>query len=387
MQIEQIKIDKLIPYARNARTHSESQIAQIAAAIKEFGFTSPVLIRDDYTIIAGHGRLKGAMQLGLTEVPCIRLSHLTPTQAKAYGIVDNQLTLNSEWEPDLLKLELEDLNLEDFDLSLLGFDDLNKLMPDTEKQAIEDDVPEVPKETFVKLGDMFQLGDHRLFCGDCTVKENVERLMNGEKADMVFTDPPYGIDLNTEYSNLSKSEHGYSSSRNKNNFNKIMGDDKPFNAESILKIFSNINEIFLWGANYYHKTLNDNGSWIVWDKRQTEDLDKMFGSQFELCWSKTKHRHEIARVTWSSFFGHNKKDDGDKKIHPSQKPVKLAEWFLERFAVNNKIICDPFCGSGFVLIACEKTGRKCFGMEIDPHYCQVILERWAKYSNKQWIKI
>jgi ParB-like chromosome segregation protein Spo0J len=197
MQIEQVPVEKLIPYVNNSRTHSEEQVAQIAASIREFGFNNPVLIDKDDTIIAGHGRIQAARKLGLAEVPCVRLEHLTETQRKAYIIADNRLALNAGWNEELLTIELNDLLADGFALDILGFDSdelkslLDPVTP-TEGLTDEDAVPEVPEEPKTKPGDIYQLGRHRLMCGDSTSIDAVEKLMDGQKADMVFTDPPYG---------------------------------------------------------------------------------------------------------------------------------------------------------------------------------------------------
>jgi DNA modification methylase len=385
MKIEQIQTEKLIPYARNSRTHSDEQIAQIMASIKEFGFTNPILIDEDGQIIAGHGRTIAAQRLQMKTVPCIRLSHLTPAQKKAYVIADNKLALNAGWDDELLKIELSELREEDFDLSLTGFDDdeLNKLLAEavTEGLVDEDQVPEAPEEPKTKLGDIYQLGRHRLMCGDSTSIDAVEKLMDGRKTDMVFTDPPYGMFLDTDYSKMPSTK-----TEGNKTYSKIIGDNTDFSPELINTVFASFDyckEIFLWGADYYaeHLPNKNNGSWVVWDKRCDEKFDRMIGSGFELCWSKAKHKRMLARINNTLFSG---EAEARNKVHPTQKPIKLILWFFDYFSLKDKkTVVDLFGGSGSTLIAAEKTNRDCYMMELDPKYCDVIVKRWEDFTGKK----
>jgi len=375
-------ISALIGYEKNARTHSDEQVDQIAASILEFGFTNPILVDSKHGVIAGHGRLEAAKKLNLKEVPTIVLDHLTDLQKRAYILADNKLALNAGWDEKILGEELADLLLEGYDVDLVGFTskELQELLPDDDSENNKDAdlIPEVPQNILgVKLGDVYQLGKHRLMCGDSTDLQTVERLMNGEKVDMVFTDPPYGIDLNTDYTSLK-------SKRVANKFERVANDSKQFDPSFLLNL---ADEVLFFGANYMTKFYDPNkGSWIMWDKRNdNENLDKMYGSSFEMCWSKKKRKQEIARITWAGCFGHNKNDDGAKKTHPTMKPIKLIEWFFERIPALT--VLDLFGGSGSTLIACEKTNRKCFMMELDPHYCSVIIKRWEIFTGKKAKKI
>jgi DNA modification methylase len=389
-QVEKVLIEKLIPYARNARTHDEAQVSQIAASIKEFGFNNPILISDDYSIIAGHGRLAAARKLGLAEVPVIRLSHLSDTQRKAYVLADNRLALNAGWDNDLLKLELIELKAEDVDLEMLGFsveelDGLLNALEPTEGLTDEDAVPEPPEEPITKPGDIWILGKHRLMCGDSTSVDAVDKLMDGGKADMVFTDPPYGMKLNTDYSDIKGSAKAKIKNLGGKKYGKIIGDHDDFTPDLINTVFScfpYVNEVFLWGADYYAELIpnKNDGSWIVWDKRGSEEADKIVGSCFELCWSKQKHKRDIARVKWMGAFGHA---DARNRVHPSQKPLALCNWFFEKWGKDNYLVVDLFGGSGSTLIACEKTGRSCRMMELDPKYCDVIVKRWEEFTGQK----
>jgi DNA modification methylase len=387
-KIEQVSIELLIPYANNARTHSDAQVAQIAASIREFGFTNPVLTSDDNTIIAGHGRVMAARKLGLTQVPVIRLSHLSETQRKAYILADNKLALNAGWDDNLLSIELADLKDLGFDTDLTGFsaDEIAALMPVevTEGLTDEDEVPEAPIDPVTKLGDVWLLGKHRVMCGDSTSVDAVDALMAGQKADMVFTDPPYGMKLDADYSDMSSNFKG---SKGGNKYDNVIGDHDDFSPELIQTVFANFGyckEMFLWGADYYADLLpnRNNGSWIVWDKRGDDSADKMFGSTFELCWSKAKHKREMARIKWAGIFGMEKEHD-KKRVHPTQKPSGLIEWFFEKWGEPNDVIADLFGGSGSTLIACEKTNRIARLMELDPKYCDVIVKRWQSLTGKQ----
>jgi len=390
-QVEKVSIEKLIPYARNARTHDEAQVSQIAASIKEFGFNNPILISDDYSIIAGHGRLAAARKLGLAEVPVIKLSHLSDTQRKAYVLADNRLALNAGWDNDLLKLELIELKAEDIDLEMLGFsaeelDGLLNALEPTEGLTDEDAVPEPPPEPITKPGDIWILGKHRLMCGDSTSVDAVDKLMKGQKADMVFTDPPYGMFLDTNYDSMFSNDKNHKKTGNR--FDAVKGDHEDFNPEFINTIFATFDyckEIFLWGADYYVDLIpnRNNGSWVVWDKRCDEKMDKVVGNTFELCWSKAKHKRMVARILWSGHHGMHK-DDTKTRVHPTQKPVELVCWFFDYYSMaDKKIVVDLFGGSGSTLIACEKTGRSCRMMELDPKYCDVIVKRWEEFTGKK----
>lgn len=389
--IELVSVNVLIPYVNNARTHDDAQIAQIAGSIKEFGFNNPVLIADDNSIIAGHGRVMAARKLGMDSVPCVRLSHLSDSQRKAYILADNRIALNSDWDSNLLALELKELDDEGMDLSMLGFDadEINAILnPITETEGLtdEDEVPEPPPEPITKLGDVWILGNHRLMCGDSTSIDAVDKLMDGQKADMVFTDPPYGMFLNTDYDSMFGNDDKHRKTGKR--FEFVKGDHDDFNAEFINIIFAKFDyckEVFLWGADYYVDLIpnRNNGSWVVWDKRCNENMDKVVGNTFELCWSKAKHKRMVARILWSGHHG-MQKDDSKKRVHPTQKPVELVCWFFDYYSMADKrVVVDLFGGSGSTLIACEKTNRQSRLMELDPKYCDVIVKRWENFTGKK----
>ena len=388
LNIKYLQKNALIPYVNNSRTHDNNQVKQIASSIKEFGFTNPILIDEDNGIIAGHGRLLAADLLGMDEVPTITLKGLTEAQRKAYVIADNQLALNAGWDLNSLKVELDRLAELDFDIDLLGFDDdfLSSLLDEpTEGLTDEDAVPDAPENPVTVIGDVWILGNHRLMCGDSTSIDAVDKLMDGNKADVVFTDPPYGMFLDADYSDMSSKFKG---SEGGNKYDNVIGDHEDFDPLLIETIFTNFSyckEIFLWGADYYSENLvnKNSGSWVVWDKRGDESADKMFGSTFELCWSKARHKRMLARVKWAGIFGMEKEHDKKRK-HPTQKPVALVDWFFDYYSLNKlSNIVDLYGGAGATLLSAEKNNKNCMMMELDPKYCDVIIKRWEEFTGKE----
>ena len=393
LKIEYVDINSIKPYKNNAKLHPQEQIEQIKKSIEQFGMDDPIGIWKD-EIVEGHGRLIACKELGYTEIPIIRLDHLTDEERKAYTLAHNKLTMNSDFDLDILNDELDDiLNI---DMSDFGFD--LDLEDEEEKEIIEDEVPEVPEEPKAKLGDIYQLGNHRLMCGDSTKEEDVAKLMNGVKADMVFTDPPYGMNLDTDYSKLPENkefekEKGIKGGKT---YKPVIGDNDDFKDELVTTIFNNFDyckEIFVWGGDYYPELLKDykKGNYIVWDKKSNEGMennnfDRTLSSNFELCWSKNKHKKDIVRILWVSAFGTEQEFD-HKRVHPTQKPTKLSRWFIDKYSKENDLIVDIYGGSGSTLIACEQLNRKCYMMELDPHYIDVIIQRWENFTGEKAIKL
>lgn len=365
MQIEQIGIATLIPFAKNSRTHSDAQVAQIAASIREFGFTNPVLIDEANGIIAGHGRVMAARKLKLTEVPCIRLAHLSDAQKRAYVIADNKLALNAGWDEAMLKLELADLKALDFDLDLTGFntDEIDALLAEkgTEGLTDPDDTPEPPVEPVTRPGDVWVCGQHRVMCGSATSIDDVQRLMAGAAPDLIHTDPPYGMNAVTKSSVLKE--------RYKTD---IIGDD---NAETAKDAFRLIYGLYpdakhiWWGANYYASALPDSECWLVWDKNngQSDQTD------CELAWAN--FRSVVRQFTQAS--------EKTNRVHPTQKPVALMEWIIKRFKISATTIADFFGGSGSTLIAAEKNQITGHIMELDPVFVDVIVKRWEDFTGQK----
>lgn len=375
-RIEHTPIEDLVPYAANARTHSEDQVSQIAASIKEFGFNNPVLIDIDNGIIAGHGRVMAAMKLGLDLVPTVTLDHLSDAERRAYILADNRLALNAGWDEEILAAELKRLDNE-IDLSLIGFDDdeLAKLLDLQSDEGLtdEDEVPELPETPKTVEGDVWLLGRHRLMCGDSTSIDAVEKLMNGQKADMVYTDPPYGISIVGKNGSVGGGKLAKTGV-----YSEVAGDNSieiAVKAIDVLKKISAKVEI-IWGGNYYAKFLNNSPCWIVWDKNNTGNF-----ADAELAWTNQKTAARIFKHTWNGMIKETER--GQKRVHPTQKPIALAEWCIESYGQDCDVVLDIFGGSGSTLIGCESKGKSCFMMELAPGYIDIIVKRWQDYTGQQ----
>jgi DNA modification methylase len=380
-KVEKWSIDKLIPYARNARTHSDEQVAQIAASIKEWGWTTPILVDEEGGIIAGHGRTLAAQRLKMTELPVMVATGWSEAKKRAYVIADNKLALNADWDNQMLALELAEIGELGFDLDLTGFspDEIAALMPIeiTEGLTDEDEVPEAP-EPITKLGDIWILGNHRLMCGDSTSIDAVEKLVDSVKIDLCYTDPPYGIN---EKGDRSKRK-GSKSLSDGVQYQDFKDDsiDYAVEAYQIVEGVLQIPRQVWWGANYYCHALPQSNNWFVWDKR-VEEKQKDTQSDCELAWIKsTWSSVRIFRHLWKGLIKGS--EHGQKRVHPTQKPVALAEWSFDYFRTV-KTVLDLFGGSGSTLIACEKTGRQCYMMEFEPYYCDVIVKRWENFTGKK----
>jgi DNA modification methylase len=380
LKIVQKPVDKLIPYVNNSRTHSDEQIAQIASSIKEFGWTNPILVDGENGIIAGHGRLMAARKLGYKEVPTIELKDLTETQRKAYIIADNRLALNAGWDNEMLTIELNDLLADGFALEMLGFDpkELEALLEPEVVEGLtdEDAVPETPDEPTTKRGDIYQLGSHRLMCGDSTAINDVEKLVDNAKIDLCYTDPPYGIN---EKGDRTARKTGLAKNHNLKDF-KDDTIDYAVEAYQIVEGILQVPRQVWWGANYYCHALPQSNNWFVWDKRVEAKMTDT-QSDCELAWVKSKWSSvRIFRHLWKGFNKGSEKNQ--PRVHPTQKPVALAEWSFDYFKEVNTVL-DLFGGSGSTLIACEKTNRNCYMMEFEPHYCDVIVKRWEDFTGKK----
>jgi DNA modification methylase len=378
MQIKEVAVDKLIPYAKNSRTHSPEQVAQIAASIKEFGFRNPILV-DGVGIIAGHGRLMAAQKLGLDQVPTIDCSDMTESQKKAYIIADNKLALNAGWDNAMLTIEMQELEDEGFDLTLLGFDDkeldaLLNVIEGTDGLTDEDAVPDVPEEPKTQLGDIYILGNHRLMCGDSTSIDAVDKLMDGNKADMVFTDPPYGVD-----------------------YQGIHNDSRDGLEELLRGVFANYIATSKSGASIYcfhsdrcadvfHKVFREFfhfSSMIIWAKNSLTLSQTDYQSQHEPClygWMDNGSHSWYSDRKQTSVWEFDK----ERVIgHTTPKPVALVEKAINNSSKGGDIIIDLFGGSGSTMIASEKIGRCSRIMELDPKYCDVIVKRWEDFTGKK----
>jgi DNA modification methylase len=390
-----VAVDALIPYARNARTHSDAQIAQIAASIAEFGFTNPILTDGEKGVIAGHGRLAAARKLALSEVPVIELAHLTPTQKKAYILADNRIAENAGWDEELLKLELAELQDAEFNLDLMGFGDeeLDRLLDGHVEQAglTEDDaVPEAPAEPVSRTGDLWILGQHRLLCGDSTVLSDVERLMDGQLADMAFTDPPYNVD----YGNSAKDKMR---GKDRRILNDALGDGfYQFLYDACLNLL-----LVTKGACYVCMSsselhtlqkawLDAGGKWstfVIWAKNTFTLGRADYQRQYEPIlygWKQGSNHFWCGDRNQSDIWNYNKPRVND--LHPTMKPVELVERALQNSSKSRDIVLDLFGGSGTTLIACEKNNRQARLMELDPKFVDVIVQRWEAYTGKKAVR-
>ena len=384
-----VPVDALVPYARNARTHSDAQVAQIAASIAEFGWTNPILIDGSKGVIAGHGRLMAARKLEHKEVPVIELSHLSPEQKKAYILADNRLAENAGWDQDLLKLELAELKAADFDMDLMGFSgkELDELLGMNEEGGglTEDDaIPELPKDPVSRSGDLWILGNHRLLCGDATVLSDVEHLMDGQLADMAFTDPPYNVD----YGNSAKDKMR---GKDRRILNDALGDGfYKFLYDACLNLL-----LVTKGACYVCMSSSElhtlqkawidaGGKWstfVIWAKNTFTLGRADYQRQYEPIlygWKQGMDHFWCGDRNQSDIWNFNKPRVND--LHPTMKPVELVERAIKNSSKSRDIVLDLFGGSGTTLIACEKAGRYSRLMELDPQYVDVIVKRWEDYT-------
>lgn len=379
-----VPIAKLKPHPKNRNIHPEDQIRRLADILKYQGWRYPVKVSNQSGYVtSGHGRIEAAKLNGWSDIPVDYQDYDNEDQEYADLTADNAIASWAELDLSGINTDLGDLG-PDFDIDLLGIKNFELDILPPEPQCDEDEVPE-SVEPKTKRGDIYKLGRHRLMCGDSTSIDDVERLMDGARADMVFTDPPYGMFLDTDFDSMFAADKNHRETGKR--FDAVKGDREDFSPALINTIFAafpDSKEVFLWGADYYSEHIPDrkNGSWVVWDKRCNEEMDRVSGNTFELCWSKQKHKRLIARILWS---GHHGMQGGDtkKRVHPTQKPTKLVEWFFDNWGKDTRTVVDLFGGSGSTLIACEKTNRSCFMMELDPHYCDVIVARWEKYTGQK----
>lgn len=377
---------------RNARTHSPEQIEQLRASIREFGFTNPVLLRPDGMIGAGHGRVEAAKAEKLNLVPTCVVEGLTDDQWRAYVLADNKLALNAGWDEDLLREELAALQNLDLDLSSLGFDDseLADLFKTTEGATGPDETPEPPAEPTTRLGDVWLLGDHRVMCGDSLSLDAVTALCAGTIPDLANCDPPYGISV-VKGSTIGGAEpfgkgapklgrvHG--PARNAiikpGTYSPIIGDDTTDTAVAAygLLVALGVKVIALWGGNYFANHLPPSRCWLVWDKENTGTF-----ADAELAWTNQDAVVRVLRHQWSGLIKASER--GERRVHPTQKPVALAEWVAQTIAPKAKSVIDLFLGSASTLIAAEKGGLRCFGMELSPAYVDVAVRRWEDFTGR-----
>lgn len=389
IQIEQWPLDRLLPYAANARTHPDEQVAQIAGSIAEFGFNVPCLVDERGVLVAGHGRLLAAQRLGLSQVPVIRLDHLTDAQARAYRIADNQIALNSGWDDALLSAEVARLKEDGVDLELLGFpeDELDRLLDglDGEKGGNEDEdvVPEPPETPISRSGDLWILGRHRLLCGDATRAADVARLLGDVRPHLMVTDPPYGVGYDPSWRN----DAGVSATTRTG---RVSNDDRADWREAWALFPGDV--AYVWHAGVHARTVAESldasgfpiRSQIIWSKSRFVLGRGDYHWQHEPCFYAVRKgatgHWQGARDQSTVWMIGGGGDEDAATVHGTQKPVEC----MRRPMINNSergdAVYEPFAGSGTTMIAAESVERRCFAMEIDPRYCDVIIERWQSFT-------
>lgn len=391
MQYYLADVSELIPYVRNARTHSEAQVAQIAASIREFGFLSPILVAEDNTILAGHGRLAAALKLGLKKVPCVKENHLTETQKRAYIIADNKLSLNAGWDSELLAVELSELEGADFNLDLLGFDEaeLSSIF-DADKDVSDDDFDvekELEEPCFSKTGDVWTLGRHRIICGDATKLETYKTLLENTKVNLVVTDPPYNVNYEGSAGKI-KNDNMENDKFYQFLFNSFVNMEQAMADDASIYVFHADTE----GLNF-RKAFQDAGFYLsgccIWKKPSLVLGRSPYQWQHEPClygWKKKgKHKWYAGRKETSVWEFEKSKKNAD---HPTMKPIALLAYPIKNSSMTNSLVLDPFAGSGSTLIACEQTGRICYAIELDEKYCDVIVKRYIEQvGNDKSVKV
>lgn len=391
-----VLVGELVKYEANSRTHSDEQIAKIVRSINEFGFTNPLLIDESNGIIAGHGRLAAALVAGLTELPCIVLPGLSEAQKAALVIADNKIALDAGWDKQILLDQFAFLKQFDYDLTLTGFglEELCEIFPDELPEVFcgEDDLPLAP-ETRSKLGDVWLLGDHRLLCGDSTLATDVERLLAGQAPNTMVTDPPYGVKLDMSWRNEARG--------GKNNENVVQNDDRADWYDTYVLFPGAI--AYVWHASAFTdvvmKNLRDAGfevkQQVIWRKSHFVLGRANYHWQHEPCWyavkkgSKSNWKGDRKQTTVWDCESPNAANSGtkdDKTEHPTQKPVELFARSIMHHTNPGEYVYDPFAGSGTLMVACEKTKRRALMMELDPKYCDVIIQRYENYSGKQAVR-
>ena len=370
LDTQTVEIGQVRPHPKNVR---QGDIGAISESLKAHGqYRAIVVQRSTGHILAGNHTWKAAKALGWKEISA-HFIDCDDDAAMRILLADNRANDLATYDDAALAAVLAELNATDLGLAgtLFDGDALDDLIADIGREEQIADAPD-DAPAITQVGDIWLLGDHRLMCGDSSLTENLDRLMNGKKAGCVLTDPPYGINLDTDYS-----LNGMGEGRQ---YRAVINDDRPFDASALRTYFVSTKEQFWWGANYYRRTLSADdleGSWLVWDKRN-EKLDVVIGSGFELCWSATKHKQDVLRYLWVNYTSH--RNDEHLREHPTEKPISMLKEIITRWCDDHAIIVDPFAGSGSTLIAAHLTNRTCYTMELDPHYCDIICARYQKQT-------
>lgn len=381
MDVVMMNIKDVKPYEKNPRIN-DNAVEAVANSIKEFGWRQPIVVDKDNVIIAGHTRWKAAKRLKMKEVPVIVASDLTDEQVRAYRIADNSTGELATWDYDLLMPEIADL---DFDMSMFGLE-----IPGEEtaiENIVEDDY-EPPEELtpVVKLGEIWRCGDHVLLCGDATNEDDVRKLVEvgGGQVSLVLTDPPYGIDV-VNNSGVLRGQGSKNQLAPSQAYQPVIGDETTETAEKSYKILKKVSDkLILWGGNYFIDFLEHSHSWIIWNKKGGEDQSSTDFADGEMAWCSFHTPLRIFNQMWRGCF---REGEHDKRVHPTQKPVRTLAEIIDRFSEKNDTILDVFGGSGSTMIACEEIDRKCLMMELDHHYCDVIIDRWEQYTGRKAEKV
>lgn len=384
-QIEEWDIDELTPYGNNAKLHPDFHIEQIANSIEEFTFLDPIAVDENGEVLEGHGRLLAAKRRGDSTIPVIQITGLSDAQKVAYRLAHNKLTMNTGFDPEMLKIDFEFLQDSDFELSLTGFGELELSFLDDEpgdnnnddSGSGEDDY-EQPEEIIsrVKLGEIWQLGRHKIACGDSTVESNVRALLGDRFGDvgMVWADPPYGVN-----EQCNRKEKGRGKIAANQDLPQVIGDENTNTAIASWILCKSISNMQIWwGANYYPQILPSISSWLIWDKRDGVPSDD--NADCELAWTTQGKPARIFSHLWKGCI--KASEHGEKRVHPTQKPVALCEWAFEKYGDSDDLIFDPFLGSAPSIIAAQKMegDRTVYGFELSPDYCEVIIQRFEKFT-------
>ena len=357
---------ELVPYENNPR-HNDEAVEYVANSIKEFGWKVPIVIDKNNVVVAGHTRLKAAEMLGIDDIPCIIADDLSEDQIKAYRLADNKVAEFAGWDFSALDFELDQIEL---DMLEFGFD---AVLEDDELQITEDEVPEPPKEPITKVGDLWKLRGHRLICGDSTDPAVIDRLMDGVKAKLLLTDPPYGIKADKGFSGAG-GFNGNGKPIERRHYKDEWDSERP-EKDVFDYICLMAKNSIIFGGNFFTDELPVGNHWLVWNKHNTMPTF----SDAELAWTNVKRNSvKVYDVEWNGLIGKEK-----ERFHPTQKPVKLFADILNDYTEKDDTICDFFGGSGSTLIACEQLNRKCYMAELDPAYCDVIIERWENLTGEK----
>ncbi len=395
-KVERRAVADLIPYARNARTHSDAQVAQIAASVKEWGWTTPILIDEAGSIIAGHGRVMAARKLGLTDVPVMVATGWSEAQKKAYVLADNQLALNAGWDIELLKVEVGDLNLEGFDLSLIGFDDklLADLLADPNEGLTDpDEVPEAPAEPVTVLGDVWVMGNHRIICGSSTEADIVAKLLGSVKPHLMVTDPPYGVEYDAGWRDKAAASGALQRFGKNVGIGKVENDDKADWREAWALFPGDV--AYVWHAGNMAHVVAESllscdfniRAQIIWSKSQFVIGRGDYHPQHEPCWyavKKNRKGHYDGGRKQSTIWQINKPQKSETG-HSTQKPIECMQRPIENNSSPGQAIYEPFSGSGTTIIAGETTGRHVYAIELNPAYVDVAVIRWQNFTGQKAI--